>query len=237
MALIAGAVTLTLAIAPPRTSDRRSMADAALGPAIIGLLAGRVTAILLDDPHSLTRPADILLLRGGVELWPGIAVGFAAAIVMAQRAGQSVGARLADAAPAALVAYAAYEAGCLLRSGCFGPSSRVGLAPQGLSTTVIPIGLFVAIAAVGVATMVRRCFWRDSITAIGFAVVGLALIRAVAAIWLPKIGAGLTRQHLESIFVLGGASLAMASRWVYHHLVRTRDVAMRGADASGDRER
>ncbi len=215
VALIIAAVALTLAVAPPRTRDRRGLVDAALGPAMIGLLAGRVAAMLLEDPRSISRPTDILVLRGGVELWPAVAVGVTAGLITARRAGRSGTRALADSAPAALVSYAAYEAACLARSGCFGPSNRIGLTPPGLTTPVIPVGLLVAIAMVGVAIAVRRRTLHDSVGGLALAVAGLALVRSVASVWLPKIGTGLTRQHRESVLVLAIALPSIMVQWAY----------------------
>jgi prolipoprotein diacylglyceryltransferase len=107
MAVMAVAVWLTLATAPPRTTNRRNLLDSAIGPALLGLLVGRVVAMLLEDPRSLAPPADILVLRGGVELWPAVSVGVIAGFVATRRDRRNGWAALADAAPSCLVGYAA----------------------------------------------------------------------------------------------------------------------------------
>ena len=209
------AVWLTLAIAPPRTTNRRNLLDSSIGPAILGLLAGRVVAMLLEDPRSLARPADILVLRGGVELWPAVSMGVVAGFLATRRDGRNEWAALADSAPSALVAYASYEAACLARSGCFGPVSKIGLIPPGLTSAMVPVGLVVAIAIVALAAAVRQRTLSDGFGGVALAIGGLALVRSLASIWLPKIGNGPTRQHVESVVVLvASASLALA-RWVY----------------------
>jgi hypothetical protein len=200
--LVAGSVAATIRLAPPRLSNRRDLVDAALGPAMMGLLAGRLAAIALGDRNSLTRPADVLVLRGGVEFWPGLGMALLLMIWASRQRLAALPARLADGAPYALVAYAAYEATCLVRSGCFGPSTSIGLAPPGIASRMLPIGIFVAVAVVGLAAIVRRSAGRDPITRCALAIGGLAAIRTAASVWLPKIGSGPTRQHLESIAVL-----------------------------------
>ncbi len=47
--------------------------DAALGPATLSLTVGRLSALALDDPRSFTKVADLLVIRSGVEFWPGVA--------------------------------------------------------------------------------------------------------------------------------------------------------------------
>lgn len=222
LVLIAAALGVVIAVAPPRTGDRASLFDVALWPVMAGVLAGRVTAAALDDPHALSRPGDLLVLRGGVEFWAGVATAAAVGVWSARRARQSAVARLADVAPYALVAYAAYEAGCLVRAGCFGPRSAIGLVPPGLSATVAPVGLFVAAAAVGLAIVARRVAPRYGGNAIAISVLGLAVIRAVASIWLPKIRSGPTRQHLESIVVAVAAGVVLSARWLYRSRASSR---------------
>lgn len=215
MAVMAVAVWLTLAIAPPRTTKRRNLLDSSIGPALLGLLVGRVAAMLLEDPRSLARPADILVLRGGVELWPAVSIGVVAGFAATRRDGRNGWAALADSAPTALVGYASYEAGCLARSGCFGPVSKIGLIPPGLTSAMVPVGLLMAIAIVALAAAVRRHTLHDDFGGVALAIGGLALVRSVASIWLPKIGNGPTRQHVESVLVIVVATSAALARWVY----------------------
>ncbi len=108
--------------------------------------------------------------------------------------------RLAAVAPAALIGWAGYEATCLVRGGCPGPRSTLGLRPDGLTSTVFPIGLAVAAAAVIAALLLRRMCSRESTPTVALSAVALiGLIRSVASIWLPHVGSGWTRQHRTSI--------------------------------------
>ena len=178
--------------------------DTTLGAAGLGLLIGRLTSLALDDPGSLLNVRDVLIIRSGVEFWPGALAATAWLSLRARREGAAVGQRLAALAPAALVAWGCYEATCLLRDGCPGPLARLGLRPVGLHRTVFPIGLAVAGAALLSAVLVDRLS-RRRLRAVHVVVItgGLvAAIRSVASVWLPRIGEGLTRQHRESLVAL-----------------------------------
>lgn len=150
----------------------------------------------------------MLIIRSGVEFWPGVAAAIAAVLVSAHLGLVSPSQRMAELAPLAMIGYAGYEAACIFRDGCFGPASAIGLRPPGLATTMLPVGWFMAAAvgvgALGVHTLVAR---GRPPAAVGLAsVAAVASVRAVGSIWLPHVGDGLTRQHLSSI-VLAVASL------------------------------
>src|SRR3546814_21125666 len=63
------------------------------------------------------------------------------------------------------------------------------------------VGVAVAALALGVRHL-RAAPAGDRLL---LAVAGLAAIRAVAAVWLPHLGAGLTRQHEQSVAVAAAA--------------------------------
>ena len=178
--------------------------DASHGAVAAGVLIGRLTSLALDDPGSLTNVSDVLIIRSGVEFWAGAVVGLAWLAFGARKDKVPSTLRIAALAPAALVAWAGYEATCLVRDGCPGPASSLGLRPDGLTSRVIPIGLLVALAATASA------FWLDRLHRRGMSSAKIALlaiaivaaIRSFASIWLPHIGDDLTRQHKESIAVL-----------------------------------
>ncbi len=177
--------------------------DVALGPAFAGLAVGRIATLALDDPNSIGSIADMLIIRSGVEFWPGAAAALAMAMLSANLGLVSVSRRISELAPLAMVGYASYESACIFRDGCFGPASPIGLRPPGLVTTMLPIGWFmaiaVALAAVGVHTLVSRRY--PSSVVVLAAAFAVASVRAVGSIWLPHVGDGLTRQHITSIGV------------------------------------
>lgn len=186
--------------------------DVLLGAGMAGLLAGRAAAVMLDDPDSLRSLSAFLVVRGGVEMWPGALVATVVAILTLRRRGATpIVVHLAVMAPVALAAYAGYEATCLVREGCYGPSAPVGLRPDGLDATMVPLGVVVGIILGLVAVLLaRRSAW-TAWTRIGIAVTSVALARTVASIWLPRIGEELTRQHLESIAVAVVGTVGLAA--------------------------
>lgn len=206
--LVSAAITLIvltyIARPEPTPALTGGVVDTALGAVFVGLAVGRVAALLFDDPGSVTSFRDVIVIRSGVEFWPGVAAGIGWLILGARREGVTPVSRLAALAPWGLVAWACYEATCLLRDGCPGPASPVGLRPDGISTRLFPVGLAVALVAGVIAFALQRQHrigWPDIRTVL-VALAGVAAIRTIASIWLPHIGRGPTRQHLESIAIM-----------------------------------
>lgn len=217
VAVMAVAVPVLARLAPPRTLERSELLDAALPAIFAGLVAGRLTAVALDDPTALSRLRDILLIRGGMEFWPGVAAGLGLFALGARRSPVRLPVRLADLAPYAMWEYALYEGLCLVRDGCFGPRTAVGIRPGGLGNPQLPIGVFIAVAVVGAGIVIRRVGSRYPSLAVVGAVGAVAIVRSIASFWLPRIGSALTRQHIESLVVaalavLTGAAVALRIR-------------------------
>ncbi len=190
--------------------------DVAVGPVFAGLAMGRLTTLALDDPSSIGSISDMLIIRSGVEFWPGVAAALAAVLVSAHFGLVSPSRRVAELAPLAMIGYAGYEAACIFRDGCYGPRSTIGLRPPGLTTTMLPVGWFMAAAvgvtAIGVHTLLTR--GRPPLVVALASAAAVASVRAVGSIWLPHVGEGLTRQHLSSIAVavvsLAGLAIVVA---------------------------
>lgn len=105
-------------------AQRRSrVLDISIGALFIGLAVGRVTALAIDDPGSLTSVSDVMIICSGVEFWAGVAAALVWLALQARRNPVPVAVRLAALVPAGLVAWAYYEATCLLRDGS--PGQRV----------------------------------------------------------------------------------------------------------------
>ncbi len=195
----------------PPAAVEAGVLDTTLGALVIGLAVGRLTALAIDDVGSLTNLGDVMIIRSGVEFWPGAAAGLAWLAYRAHREGLSASVRLAALAPAGLIAWSCFEASCLLRDGCPGPVSAVGIRPEGLVTRMFPVGLGVAVAAAASAFALDRFHRRGlrGVYVVIVAVMAVAAIRSVASIWLPRIGIGLTRQHATSIAVLVASLTAL----------------------------
>ena len=187
----------------PASAAASGVIDVASGALFVGLAVGRLVAVALDDPSSLTSVSDLMILRSGVEFWPGVVAGVIWMAVGARRDKVAPKRRLAALTAPALVAWACFEATCLVRDGCPGPLSSIGLRPDGLLERTFPIALVVAAAAAGAAMVTRRWHRRGmpDEEIVLLALLSIATIRSIASIWLPHIGNGLTRQHTTSIVV------------------------------------
>lgn len=197
--------------APVSTMGHREILDRLLGPLLAGLVTARLVAVVLDDPTSLRSLRALLVIRGGVEFWPGVAVAMVTLGWGLHRHGRQVPRGLAELAPFALWGYATYEATCLVREGCYGPASLVGLTPDGLRTRMFPVGLAVGLIVALLGMWARRSVWSPTARVL-LAVGGVAAARSVASFWLPRIGGGLTRPHVESVVVLLGVLAVAVAR-------------------------
>ncbi|QGG94172.1 hypothetical protein [Actinomarinicola tropica] len=181
-------------------------------PLLVGLVTGRLVTLALDDPNSIGSLSDMLVIRSGVEFWPGVAAAAGVVAWQANRAHRSPLERLAALAPLALVGYAAYEATCVFRDGCLGPVSPVGLRPPGLQTTMLPVGWLMAAATLAGAVIVHRLQDRVRPTVVvATAAAIVAAVRSLGSVWLPHVGDGMTRQHQTSIAVLLVATAALVA--------------------------
>ncbi len=204
--VFAAALTWAAAHLVRARGDGSASGDAMLSSAVIGLVVGRIVAVALDDPAGLLRLRDVMIVRSGVEFWPGLAGGAVAYLVLTRDAADGRLLRLAAAAPLFAVGYAGYEAACIVRDGCFGPPSAVGLTPPGFTDAVIPVGIAVAAVVTVLVVGIRR-LGADRGRQMVLLILAIALARSVAGFHLPRLGTGLSRPHLESIAV---AAIAMA---------------------------
>jgi hypothetical protein len=213
--LLSGVVIVAMLYAaaswvPAGSFERSDVLDRLVVPVLAGVFAGRAVAAGLDDPASLGSLRAFLVIRGGVEFWPGVAAAVAVLALGLRRSRSAhVAGDVALLVPFLLLAYAGYEATCVLRDGCYGPASPIGLVPDGLRSRQFPVGLVVALVVAALAW--RLTTWSTGpgvklLAAIG----GVAAVRAVASVWLPRLGEGLTRQHVESIVIaVAGTAVAL----------------------------
>lgn len=210
--LITGAVIYAVVYCTTRwvsagTIERGTASDLLLPPTMAGILAARLAAAALDDPASLSSLKSLMVIRGGVDFWSGVSAFLVVLAWSARRQRRPLLLTIAELSPFALWAYAAFEATCVLRDGCYGPASPIGLVPEGLHTRMFPIGIAAAIAVAGLGVLVRSLWSWTPRSRVMLAVGGLAAIRAIAAIWLPRLGDDPTRAQLESIAVVALAWL------------------------------
>lgn len=207
---VAIVVYVTARLARPHTLAPTQVLDVLMGPTMAAVLVGRLTAMALTDLGSFTEVRDVLVLRGGLEFWPGLAAGLVVLWRGARRDDADPLLRLVDLLPYVLWAMAAFDVTCLLREGCFGPASPIGLVPTGLQSRLLPVGILVAAITALVGTAIRRRWPAQPLTTALLALLYVAGQRSVASIWLPRFGDDLTRQHLQSIAVTAAAIVAIA---------------------------
>lgn len=198
--------------APPRRAGSEGWIDNLLMPGVAGLAAARLVAVLLDDPAAIARPTDVLVISGGIEFWPGVAVAVATFLWCTRHEETAAYDRLADVTPVGLVALGAYESSCVIRGGCVGPPLGAGLRVDGVSAAMAPVGLAVGVALVAVAVVVRRLAGQHPSAAVAVGLVGVAAVRGAAGFALPRIGPALTRPHATSLAVsIVGVALLVAA--------------------------
>ena len=129
-------------------------ADRLLGAGAIGLLVGRITAMIAQGTNPLLHPGDILVTRGGVHT-----AGATLAAVVAYLWSVGGELRYLDAiTPAALLALAGWHGGCLWRGACLGTTSDLpwAFAEPGSVVNRHPVELYVALALPFAAWAVAR---------------------------------------------------------------------------------
>ncbi len=171
--------------------------DVLLAGAVTGLFVGRLAAMILTGVNPITNPADILLVRGGVD------TGFASLAALGAVAWTTRPAplRAADAlAPAALVGLAGWQAGCLWRDACLGTASSLpwAYAQAGSDVTRHPTELYAALLFLLAAVAVARAPARPGLAA-GAALASAAAIRLVTQPLRPSLAGGPVAWYVASI--------------------------------------
>ena len=133
----------------------RRLWDLLLSAAIVGLVAGRVSAMLAGGTNPLTNPGDLLIVRGGVATGPAATAALLTAGLLARK---DLRPTLDAAAPAALAGLAGWHAGCLTRSACAGTPTDApwGITTAGGDIARHPVELY---AAVLLAVAVIALIW------------------------------------------------------------------------------
>lgn len=158
----------------------RDLWDVLIGAAVVGLLVGRLAAMVGAGINPLTSPGDILIVRGGVATGPA-ALGALFAVAAFSR---TEAVTVADAlAVAALATLGGWHLACPLTDSCLGTTTQLPWAMTieggpGSSVGRHPVELYTAailLLAAGVLALFRK-----RRLAPGFAA-GLALSLAAAA--------------------------------------------------------
>lgn len=189
--------------------ERGELLDRLGFPAFAGLIVARVASLAIDDPASIGSLRTLAVLRGGVEFWPGVVAFAIVAGVGARRRHRPVVFELSILSPFALVAYGAYEVACLVRDGCYGPASPLGLVPDGLHTRMFPVGVAVGLAVAGAGFALSRLWSASAPAKLAGAALAVGVARFLASFWLPFLGEGPPRTQLESAAVLAVSAVVL----------------------------
>ena len=168
------------------------LSDVIIGAAVAGLITGRLAAMILAGTSPFTHPADILIVRSGVD------TGFAslgALIFVGLTSRKHLVATIDALGPAALVGLAGWHTGCLFRGACLGTASSLpwAIAQEGSTVTRHPVEIYAALLFLAVAAALL--WWRrrglPAAGMVGMAALGLAgAIRLVTEPMRPSLGTG-----------------------------------------------
>ena len=200
MALIMARTEKRLGLIPTETDG---LGDLILGAAVTGLITGRLAAMLLSGTSPLTHPADILIVRSGVDT--GFASLGALTFVTLTSRRHLTGAF--DAlAPAVLAGLAGWHAGCLYRGACLGTTSSLpwAIAQPGSAVTRHPVEIYAALLFLGAGLLLLWWLRRGirSAGVVGATALGIAgAIRLATESLRPSLGSGPIGWYLAAIVI------------------------------------
>jgi prolipoprotein diacylglyceryltransferase len=155
----------------------RDLWDIAIAAGIVGLVVGRLVAMMRGGVNPVAHPGDMLLVRAGVDTAAASLCALASAVWLARG---DPGDQLDGMAPAVLIGLAGWHAGCIFRSACLGTPSSLPWAwaqtPGGV--TRHPVELYTALLLVAAGIILFRVRLRYPPA---FVVAGLGLASAGAA--------------------------------------------------------
>lgn len=143
---------LGLRLWPDRVPERAL--DRLIGAAVIGLIAGRLTAMIVQGVNPISNPADVIIIRGGVDT-AAATLGFVLALAWTSRSARFA---LDALAPATLLGLAGWHLGCLWRGSCLGTVTDLpwGWGLEGSSVTRHPVEIYAAVGLAFAAWVVSR---------------------------------------------------------------------------------
>lgn len=179
--------------------------DRLVAAAVVGLVTGRLVAMLTQGINPITNPLEFIVIRGGVST-PAAAAGAIGWLVWTSRDAIS---DLDAMAPAALLGLAGWHAGCLWRGACLGTPSELPWAWSIPASEVTrhPVELYAAVlfvvGAVAVARMGRRVLLRS-----GSALALAGVARLATEPMRPSLTGGPVGWYLLALFV--GVAVAIS---------------------------
>jgi prolipoprotein diacylglyceryltransferase len=179
---------------------------------VVGLVVGRLAAMVTGGLNPIARPADILVIRAGVHTGAASTAALITALVAVRRHPLPT---LDGIAPATLAGLAVWHAGCLLRDACLGTPTGLpwGMALPGSPVARHPVELYAALLmAVGAAALLLRRHRPVSPGVVaGIALAWAAAARLVTEPIRPGIGAGPVWWYAAGAIVGVAAALLAAT--------------------------
>jgi prolipoprotein diacylglyceryltransferase len=190
--------------------------DLIIGAAVTGLITGRLAAMILAGTSPFAHPADILIVRSGVDT--GVAsLGALAYVSITSRRHLLV--TMDALGPAALAGLAGWHGGCLYRGACLGTASPLpwAIAQEGSNVTRHPVEVYAALMFVAATTVLLWWLGREvrSPGMVGAVALGLAgAIRLVTEPLRLSLGSGPIGWYLAGIGIglAGGLLVRLRAR-------------------------
>ncbi|MGD2059367.1 MAG: prolipoprotein diacylglyceryl transferase [Acidimicrobiia bacterium] len=177
---------------PEHASDRLIAATLA------GLVAGRLTAMLVQGINPVTNPGDFIIVRGGVDTGVATTVFIVSLLWGTRRNAGAIDAM----APAVLFALAGWHAGCLWRGACLGTASDLpwAWAQTGSDVTRHPVEIYTALGLALGAYVVSRLGWQRWLRA-GVALAVASAVRLLTEPLRPSITGGPVGWYVAGLVV------------------------------------
>ena len=148
MAIAAIYLALWWEVGRGNAADRtRDLWDTIITAGVTGLVAGRLAAMIGGGTNPLANPADILIVRSGVDTGIAALVAIGVAAFMARR---DLLPTLDAIAPATVAGLAGWHAGCLVTDACLGTPTGLpwGIAQAGSDIPRHPVEIYAALLLV-----------------------------------------------------------------------------------------
>ncbi len=122
----------------------RDVWDALISAAVVGVVIGRLTAMISVGTNPVSHPGDILIVRAGVDTIAASVTAVATYLFLSRKSPWW----LADAAaPAAIAGLAGWHGGCVVRDACLGTPSDLpwAVAQAGSVVSRHPVEIYTAV--------------------------------------------------------------------------------------------